>query len=191
MADRVAPLLEAMVPELDDLQRRGIFDAEEIRSIVKRRTAFEYALVRRQPLKEDFLRYARYEMNLDTLRRQRKIRLGINRRSAKGDHGMIKRIHSIFQKALHRFKGDIRLWVQYIEFAAATGASSSLSRTYAKALQYHPRNVGLWIHAANWEFGANANVVAARALLQVSLHHQRRLLQLLHVRHCLRTIFVS
>ena len=39
MADTVQRLLERSVAELEDLQVRGIFDREEIRSIVKARTA--------------------------------------------------------------------------------------------------------------------------------------------------------
>jgi U3 small nucleolar RNA-associated protein 6 len=50
---------------------------DEIREIVKRRTAFERALIRRVARKEDFLRYAAYELNLDALRKMR-----LKRRSA-------------------------------------------------------------------------------------------------------------
>lgn len=42
---------------------------------MKRRTAFETALIRRIPKKADFLRYAAYEMSLETLRRKRVERL--------------------------------------------------------------------------------------------------------------------
>ena len=49
-------LLERMVPELDDLEARGFFDADEVRAVAARRRDFEYALKRRAPLKTDFLR---------------------------------------------------------------------------------------------------------------------------------------
>jgi U3 small nucleolar RNA-associated protein 6 len=42
---------------------------------MKRRTAFETALVRRVPKKSDFLRYAAYEMGLEQLRKKRVNRL--------------------------------------------------------------------------------------------------------------------
>jgi U3 small nucleolar RNA-associated protein 6 len=38
---------------------------------MKRRTAFETALIRRVARKADFLRYASYEMGLEQLRRKR------------------------------------------------------------------------------------------------------------------------
>ena len=42
---------------------------------MKKRTAFETALVRRVAKKGDFLRYAAYEMGLESLRRKRVERL--------------------------------------------------------------------------------------------------------------------
>jgi hypothetical protein len=44
-----------------------------------------------------------------------------------------------------------------------------LSKIFARALQIHPRDASLWIHAAAWEFEENRNVTAARSLLQRGL----------------------
>ena len=57
--------------ELEDLEVRGIFDREEIRKIVRMRTA-EYRLQARAPDKMDYLRYIKYEYNLGCLRRKRR-----------------------------------------------------------------------------------------------------------------------
>ncbi len=38
-----------------------------------------------------------------------------------------------------------------------------------KALQLHPREASLWIHASAWEFEHNRNAGAARALMQRGL----------------------
>lgn len=51
MADTVRYLMEEMIPELEDMERRGYFNKEEIKQIVKKRTDFEYALKRRSPIK--------------------------------------------------------------------------------------------------------------------------------------------
>jgi U3 small nucleolar RNA-associated protein 6 len=48
--------MEAMVPELEDCEKRGYFSRAEIRVIVKRRQQFEYSLRRRKPILTDFLR---------------------------------------------------------------------------------------------------------------------------------------
>jgi U3 small nucleolar RNA-associated protein 6 len=64
-----------MLAELKDLGEKGLFSASEIKHIIKKRTAFETALVRRIPNKNDYLRYAAYEMGLEALRRKRVARL--------------------------------------------------------------------------------------------------------------------
>lgn len=58
MADTVKYHTEAMVPELQDLEKRGFFSRTELRQIARKRTDFEYLLKRRATLREDFLRYA-------------------------------------------------------------------------------------------------------------------------------------
>lgn len=58
MADTVRNLMELMVPELEDYERRGYFSRGESAAIVQRRQHFEYALKRRNTVKQDFLRCA-------------------------------------------------------------------------------------------------------------------------------------
>jgi hypothetical protein len=86
-----------MLAELKDLVQKGLFTAvsfellrlispleitetysfvqAETKQIMKKRTAFETALVRRVAKKSDFVRYAAYEMGLEQLRRKRVERL--------------------------------------------------------------------------------------------------------------------
>ena len=59
MADTVQYLMEEMIPELEDMERKKYFSRLEIRQIVKRRQEFEYLLKRRSPLKQDYLRSGR------------------------------------------------------------------------------------------------------------------------------------
>lgn len=56
MADTVAYLMEEMIPELEDFERRGLFKRGEIKRIVAARREHEYRLKRRAALKEDFIR---------------------------------------------------------------------------------------------------------------------------------------
>jgi hypothetical protein len=49
----------------------------EVKQILKKRTQFETALVRRVAKKSDFLRYAAYEMGLEQLRRKRLQRMSM------------------------------------------------------------------------------------------------------------------
>jgi U3 small nucleolar RNA-associated protein 6 len=66
-----------MLAELKDLGEKGLFSPAEIKHIIKKRTAFETALVRRIPNKNDYLRYAAYEMGLEALRRKRATRMSV------------------------------------------------------------------------------------------------------------------
>ena len=62
MATRVREALESCLDELEDLYSRGIFTRDELKAVVKRRTAMEYAIVRKRPTVQDFTRYIDYEM---------------------------------------------------------------------------------------------------------------------------------
>jgi U3 small nucleolar RNA-associated protein 6 len=70
-------LLLQMLAELKDLVDKNIFTKQESKQIMKKRTQFETALVRRVAKKADFLRYASYEMGLEQLRRKRVERLSV------------------------------------------------------------------------------------------------------------------
>ena len=58
MADTVRYLMEQMVPELEDMQKKRYFSRQEVKEIVRKRQEFEYKLKRKAALKEDFLRCA-------------------------------------------------------------------------------------------------------------------------------------
>ena len=81
----------------------------------------------------------------------------------------MQRVHFIFSRALQKFKGDLRLWLQYFDFCEKTGGSKILGKAFASALQFHTFNPALWVKAAKWEWEANANVHAARILFQRGL----------------------
>lgn len=126
MADVVQFKLERMLDEIEDLHKRGLFSREELNEIVKQRRKFEYRLKRPSPLKQDFLAYIDYEKKLDALRVLRKksvLRKSGDTRSKKSvsDFAGVSRIIDIYRLATNRFKGDIELWFQYLEFCRARG----------------------------------------------------------------------
>ncbi|KAJ7251806.1 U3 small nucleolar RNA-associated protein 6-domain-containing protein [Mycena haematopus] len=132
-----------MLSELKDLSKQ----------IMKKRTQFETALVRRVAKKADFLRYAAYEMALEQLRRKRVERLKIVSTQA-----------SISDYAL-KFKADVGLWIQYIDLAKREGAHTLVGRVVARAILMHPDNTALYIIAAAHEL-EHGSPSAARTLLQ-------------------------
>lgn len=170
MADTVRYLMEEMVPELEDMQKKRYFSKHEIKEIVKRRQDYEYKLKRKAALREDFLSYAEYETKLEQLRQVRRRALGLAQsKQTLADYAIVKRVHFIFQRATSKFKRDLSLWTRWLEFCRATRSNRRLSRVAARALQLHPHVPGLWTYAAAWEFEENANPAAARALLQQGL----------------------
>eukprot|EP00039_Didymoeca_costata_P013918 m.218098 g.218098 ORF g.218098 m.218098 type:complete len:590 (+) comp15899_c0_seq2:70-1839(+) len=168
MAEAVRAQLEEQLDELHDLVKARLFTQEEIKLIIKRRRAFEYALRRRQTRKIDYLRYIQYELNVEELRKERKQNMKLYNNSKTSEFSIIRRIHFIFKRGLLKFKHDIRLWLQYFTFCEKTGAARSLAKAYAQALQYHPLNEGLWVKAAAFEWEQD-NTVAARTLFQRGL----------------------
>ncbi|KAL0093070.1 U3 small nucleolar RNA-associated protein 6-domain-containing protein [Phycomyces blakesleeanus] len=171
MAERVQFNLERMVPALMDLINRGLFTKEEVKKIVEKRKSFESRISRRIPQKIDYLRYIEYEMSLDSLRKLRKARLaGENAKTiSESDYAGNKRIFELFKRATNKFKGDVRLWIQYIDFAKKVKANNILSGIFVQAIQFHPTKATLWILAASWEYETNANIGAARVLMQRAL----------------------
>ncbi|GBG28341.1 U3 small nucleolar RNA-associated protein 6 [Hondaea fermentalgiana] len=163
-----ARILEGMVPELEDLQERGLYGADEIREIVKRRRDFEYKLQRRAPRKEDYLRYAEYEIALDKLRKKRRKRRGI-RKSGPGDSSGHRRVNFVFERAVRRFKGDIMIWHRAIDYCLESKDFGVATKRLGEVLKLHPREVDFWIKAARFHFEANGDTATARSLLQTGL----------------------
>ncbi|KAG8829024.1 U3 snoRNP protein [Serendipita sp. 411] len=166
--ERVQYSLESFLPELKDLQENGIFSAQEVREIIKRRTHFETQLVRRQPRKKDFLEYIEYEMALEKLRKKRVARMKTPPPHSISSHSIRQRQFSIFERAMRKFKADIRLWVQYIEVAKKENAGNLVGRVVAKALKLHPTSVPLYVLAAQHQLD-QGSPSAARNLLQRGL----------------------
>lgn len=48
--------MEEMIPELEDLEKKGYFSNSEIKQVVQKRQDFEYLLKRRTALKTDYYR---------------------------------------------------------------------------------------------------------------------------------------
>ncbi|EIW63031.1 snoRNA-binding rRNA-processing protein UTP6 [Trametes versicolor FP-101664 SS1] len=167
--ERVQFQQEQMLAELKDLVQKGLFSQKEVKQIMQKRTAFETALVRRIPKKADFLRYATYEMSLEALRKKRVERLKLPKGPPSvSDYALVRRQFQIFERALKKFKGDVGLWIQYVQVAKREGARALVGRITARALQLHPNVPALYVLAASHEL-EHLSPSAARALLQRGL----------------------
>ncbi|KAI0287467.1 U3 small nucleolar RNA-associated protein 6-domain-containing protein, partial [Russula brevipes] len=167
--ERVQFEQEQMLAELKDLGEKGLFSPTEIKHIIKKRTAFETTLVRRIPNKNDYLRYAAYEMGLEALRRKRAARLKLPKSPPSiSDYALTRRQFQIFERALKKFKSDVSLWMQYLRVAQRAGSRALAGRIAARAVQLHPRTPALYVLAAAHEL-AHGGMGAARVLLQRGL----------------------
>lgn len=171
MSDKVRYYLEQSVPELEDLQKKGLFDKKEITMIMRRRTDFEHRIQGRGSKPKDFLRYATFEMNLEKLRRKRYNRLSkvsglINTKPLISDWAGVRRILFILDRGTRRYPAEVELWAQYLKFAKSNGAIKIIYKVYSRLLQLQPRNVDAWLSAAKYEFETNANAKGARSLFQ-------------------------
>ncbi|KIK98666.1 hypothetical protein PAXRUDRAFT_823638 [Paxillus rubicundulus Ve08.2h10] len=167
--ERVHFQQEQMLAELKDLVQKGLFTQAEVKQIMKKRTLFETALVRRVAKKSDFLRYVAYEMGLEQLRRKRLQRMKLPKIKATiSDYALVRRQFQIFERALKRFKADVGLWIQYVQVANREGARALVGRITARALQLHPHVPSLYILAASHEL-SHMSPAAARSLLQRGL----------------------
>ncbi|PWY92560.1 hypothetical protein BO70DRAFT_425239 [Aspergillus heteromorphus CBS 117.55] len=163
--DKARFFLEKSVPELKEYERKKIFSKEEITSIIKKRSDFEHKLNARGAQPSDFVRYAQYEMNLDTLRRKRVKRLGIRTAGYTGQ----RRIFFILDRATRKFHGDIGLWVQFLEYARQQKAYKKVSSILTDAVRLHPANVDLWLYAAQYSVDEHADMTQSRAYMQRGL----------------------
>ncbi|KAI8987905.1 U3 small nucleolar RNA-associated protein 6-domain-containing protein [Mycotypha africana] len=166
MAEQIEYFRERMIDDLEKLREKQVFDHAEIKKIIKKRDGFEQALKSRPTRKIDFLRYLEYEMGLDKSLQIRIVDLGIQDSFGKLRYSIQKRIYDLFKRATIRFRHDVSLWLQYIDYARQHNANNIVSQVFVQAIQYHPTNASLWIMAAMWEYEHNSNVAAARILLQ-------------------------
>ncbi|POI35413.1 hypothetical protein CIB84_000832 [Bambusicola thoracicus] len=133
MAERVEQRLEDRVPELEQLERVGLFTHEEIRAVLKKATALEYKIQRRALRKEDFINYIQYDINLLELIKKRRARTGYSFKKEEIEGSIIQRVHSLFKRATGKWKEDIQLWLSHVAFCKQWPSFSSLNCIF---LQY-------------------------------------------------------
>ncbi|XP_078609587.1 U3 small nucleolar RNA-associated protein 6 homolog [Branchiostoma floridae x Branchiostoma japonicum] len=169
MAEFVQQNIEKMLPELEQLERVGVFDKHEIKAIIKKRTDHEYRLVRRTKKKEDFLRYIQYEINTLSLIHHRREKLGYFFKKEEIEYAIVGRIHYLFKRAIRKWPEDLKMWMSHIEFCKKWNKRIQLSKMFASLLSMHTNKPGLWIMAAKWELEENQSADNARSLLQRAL----------------------
>lgn len=179
MSDKARYALEKSIPELEDLEKKGLFTRKELNMIVRRRTDFEHRIAGRGSKPADFLAYVKFEKNVDRLRKKRVERLkdAIDRTPSVSSWAIPRRILYIFQRGTNKFPSSMELWAGYLKYARKQESVKVVYDVYSKLLSLQPRNVDVWLSGAKWEFEYNKNVKGARALfkrcLRFNIEEQR------------------
>ncbi|KAK8786667.1 hypothetical protein V5799_023552 [Amblyomma americanum] len=191
MAELVQKNIESFIPELEQMERVGLADRDEVREILRRRKRFEYRLRRRKKSKEDYLTYIQYELNLYELLQKRRARLRIGDKKPEIDFIITKRINRLFKKAVLMFSGDTKLWLSHISFCVKMGWNHVVGTLYTRMLNLHSHKPEMWVAAAKWHLESNASPELARKLLQKGLQFNNKSSLLWHEYFRMELIFVD
>ncbi|NXF75808.1 UTP6 protein, partial [Sclerurus mexicanus] len=164
MAERIEQRLEDRLPELEQLERVGLFSRGEIRAVLRKASALEYKIQRRALRKEDFINYIQYEINLLELIKKRRARIGYSFKKDEIEHSILHRVHSLFNRATGKWKDDVQLWLSHVAFCKQWNAKHQLSKVFSTMLAIHSNKPALWIMAAKWEMETRLSSESARHL---------------------------
>ncbi|RLV99258.1 hypothetical protein DV515_00009862 [Chloebia gouldiae] len=164
MAERIEQRLEDRIPELEQLERVGLFTHREIRAVLRKASALEYKIQRRALRKEDFISYIQYEINLLELIKKRRARIGYSFKKDEIEYSILHRVHSLFNRATGKWKDDVQLWLSHVAFCKQWNAKHQLSKVFSTMLAIHSNKPALWIMAAKWEMETRLSSESARHL---------------------------
>uniref|UniRef100_A0A7N6B6Y1 UTP6 small subunit processome component n=1 Tax=Anabas testudineus TaxID=64144 RepID=A0A7N6B6Y1_ANATE len=164
MAEIVQQRIEERIPELEQLERVGLFTKKEVKSIIKRATALEYKLHRLIVNKEDFIAYIQYEINVLELIKKRRVHIHYQFKREEIEFPIIHRINSIFRRATNKWKDDVQLWLSHVAFCKKWATKGQISKVFSAMLAIHPDKPALWIMAAKSELEDRNSSESARHL---------------------------
>ncbi|KAK0649686.1 U3 small nucleolar RNA-associated protein 6-domain-containing protein [Cercophora newfieldiana] len=159
VSDKARFYLERAAPQLREFEEKEIFQPDEIKALVTKRSDFEHTVLAPRSKPTDFLAYVEWERSLDRLRAKRCRRLKVRTSTS---HASEARTFGIFERAVLKHPGCIPLWVAYLEFASQAKATKKWRRIMTRALRLHPSNAGLWIMAGR-KSAQNGDMERARA----------------------------
>ncbi|XP_053187162.1 U3 small nucleolar RNA-associated protein 6 homolog [Scomber japonicus] len=164
MAEIVQQRIEDRIPELEQLERVGLFTKKEVKSIIKKSTALEYKLHRLIINKEDFIAYIQYEINILELVKKRRVHIHYHFKREDIEFPIIHRINSVFRRATNKWKDDVQLWLSHVAFCKKWATKGQISKVFSAMLAIHPDKPALWIMAAKSELEDRNSSESARHL---------------------------
>ncbi|EHB04368.1 U3 small nucleolar RNA-associated protein 6-like protein [Heterocephalus glaber] len=156
MAEIIQERIEDRIPELEQLERIGLFSHAEIKAIIKKASDLEYKIQRRALFKEDFINYVQYEINLLELIQRRRRRIKYSFKRDEIEHSIVQRVQGVFRRASAKWKDDVQLWLSYVVFCKKWVTKSPGPDLFSF--------IALWIMAAKWEMEDRLSSESARQL---------------------------
>ncbi|KAI0878270.1 U3 small nucleolar RNA-associated protein 6-domain-containing protein [Hypoxylon argillaceum] len=144
VAEKARFYLEQAVPQLREFEAKGIFNPDEIRSLVRKRTDYEHIVLSPGNKAQDWLNYVAWERSLETLRAKRCRRLEIRASSKHIGEG---RVFGILERSVNRHPGSLELWKEYLSYATKMRATKRYRKVMTRALRMHPAKPELWVLA--------------------------------------------
>ncbi|XP_025224831.1 U3 small nucleolar RNA-associated protein 6 homolog [Theropithecus gelada] len=143
MAEIIQERIEDRLPELEQLERIGLFSHAEIKAIIKKASDLEYKIQRRTLFKEDFINYVQYEINLLELIQRRRTRIGYSFKKDEIENSIVHRVQGVFQRASAKWKDDVQLWLSYVVFCKKWATKTQLSKVFSAMLAIHSNKPGM------------------------------------------------
>lgn len=166
MADKVDNIMEHMLQEFQYYQQEEIFSYREIKSIVKNRRAHEYQMFRKDAAVEYFLDAVNFEKGLWTKKNFRKATMQNKPHKFDfQDHQIKRRIIYLYDRACRKYKQNVFLWKEYLNFLCKTRSMQKLNRVLSTVLQMHPTVIDFWLISVYTELDIKGNMFASRNLM--------------------------
>lgn len=81
------------------------------------------------------------------------------------DHSIKKRVMYLYDRVLRKFKQNIGVWKEYMQYLVATQSFQKLNRVLAKAVQIHPQVLDFWLIGVYTELDMRGNLFSSRKLM--------------------------
>lgn len=113
-------------------------------------------MIKNSSSKLDFLEAIDYEMHLENKRRE--VIKGLKHRECNMDFQIIKRIISLFNRMIKKFRKDFDLIKEYLKFCIMINSYKSLYKVFLKNLKYFTQNLNYWLILISYEFEERKNI---------------------------------
>ena len=170
MAGSVERALEETVSVLHAARRAKLLSSLEIDQVVRTRRDHEYALKKRNPSRNEFLKYAAFERELANILEKRARKRNVKKKTVQLVVGKTSsRVNLVYSRAVKALRGDVELWLHYARHCVRTGSIRTAQKVLARAIAYRGDSERVWLAAIALHFDSCGDANGARTLAQRAL----------------------